>query len=117
LKVGTQTGDSPTAEVTLWIDGEEKTAFSEGGGVVDATFKAIEKLVNSGASLELYSVSNVTNGTDSLGETTVRMEKAGRIVNGQGADTDIVTASAKAYINALNKLQDAASKAHPQADV
>ncbi|MGC9385986.1 MAG: 2-isopropylmalate synthase [Hydrogenovibrio sp.] len=117
LKVSTQTGDSPTAELTLWIDGVEKTAFSEGGGVVDATFKAIEKLVHSGASLELYSVSNVTNGTDSLGETTVRMEKAGRIVNGQGADTDIVTASAKAYINALNKLQDVVNKPHPQADL
>lgn len=117
LKVGTQTGDAPTATITLWVDGEEKTASSEGGGVVDATFKAIEKLVNSGATLELYSVSNVTNGTDSLGETTVRMEKAGRIVNGQGADTDIVTASAKAYINALNKLLDTGSKEHPQAHV
>ena len=117
LNVSTQTGDAPTAEVTLWIDGEEETAQAQGGGVVDATFKAIEKMVTSGATLELYSVSNVTNGTDSLGETTVRMEKAGRIVNGQGADTDIVTASAKAYINALNKLLGDANKAHPQAPV
>lgn len=117
LKAGTQTGDAPTAEITLWIQGEEKSASATGGGVVDATFKAIEQLVHSGASLELYSVSNVTNGTDSLGETTVRMEKAGRIVHGQGADTDIVTASAKAYINALNKLLDVDYKAHPQAAV
>jgi len=115
LKANTEMGDAPSAEVTMWILGEEKTASASGGGVVDATFKAIEQLVNSGATLELYSVSNVTNGTDSLGETTVRMEKAGRIVNGQGADTDIVTASAKAYINALNKLLDPGRKAHPQA--
>lgn len=117
LNAGTTTGDAPHAEVTLWIDGVEKTAQASGGGVVDATFKAIEKMVDSGASLELYSVSNVTNGTDSLGETTVRMEKAGRIVNGQGSDTDIVTASAKAYINALNKLESNLQKSHPQASL
>lgn len=114
LKVSTETGEQPSAEVTLWIEGTECQASAQGGGVVDATFKAIESLVKSGASLELYSVSNVTNGTDSLGETTVRMEKAGRIVNGQGSDTDIVTASAKAYINALNKLKTDNQKAHPQ---
>lgn len=117
LKVATETGEMPHAEVTLWMNGEEKTAVADGGGVVDATFKAIENLVHSGATLELYSVSNVTNGTDSMGETAVRLELAGRIVNGQGADTDIVTASAKAYINGLNKLLGAASKAHPQAPV
>ncbi len=115
LEVGTGTGERPHAKVTLWVNGEEQTAESEGGGVVDATFKAIEKIVDSGASLELYSVSNVTNGTDSIGETSVRMEKGGRIVNGQGSDTDIVLASAKAYVNALNKLVDADEKAHPQA--
>jgi len=71
---------------------------------VDASLKAIEKLVNSQATLELYSVNNITNGTDAQGEVTVRLEKAGRIVNGLGADTDIVIASAKAYINAVNKL-------------
>ncbi|WP_127470276.1 2-isopropylmalate synthase [Thiomicrorhabdus aquaedulcis] len=115
LKASTETGESPRAEVTLWIKGNEASALSFGGGLVDATFKAIESLVNSGATLELYSVSNVTNGTDSLGETSVRLEKGGRIVNGQGADTDIVMASAKAYINALNKLLGISAKAHPQA--
>ncbi len=114
LKVSTETGEQPQAHVTLWVEGKEIQATAQGGGVVDATFKAIESMVDSGASLELYSVSNVTNGTDSLGETTVRMEKAGRIVNGQGSDTDIVTASAKAYINALNKLKADPQKAHPQ---
>ncbi|KUJ71429.1 2-isopropylmalate synthase [Thiomicrospira sp. WB1] len=117
LKVQTETGEAPTAQITLWVNGEEKHASAEGGGAVDATFKAIERIVDSGASLELYSVNNVTNGTDSLGETSVRMEKGGRIANGQGADTDIVTASAKAYINALNKLMDEGLKAHPQAPV
>lgn len=117
LKVSTETGESPQAEVTMWLNGDEASALATGSGVVDATFKAIESMVGSGAALQLYSVSNVTDGTDSLGETSVRLEKGGRIVNGQGSDTDIVTASAKAYINALNKLLDDTSKAHPQAHV
>ena len=71
-------------------------------------------MVNSGANLSLYAVSNVTNGTDSQGETAVRLEKGGRIVNGQGTDTDIMTSSAKAYINALNKLAVRAKRSHPQ---
>ena len=64
--------------------------------------------------LQLYSVSNVTHGTDALGEVNVRLESDGRIVNGQGADTDIIIASAKAYINGLNKILVATDKAHPQ---
>ena len=117
LKVSTETGESPQAEVTLWMNGDEASALATGGGVVDATFKAIESLVNSGSALQLYSVSNVTGGTDSLGDTSVRLEKGGRIVNGQGSDTDIVTSSAKAYINALNKLMSASDKEHPQSPV
>ena len=66
----------------------------------------------------LYSVNNITSGTDSQGEVTVRLEKGGRIVNGQGSDTDIVIASAKAYINAINRMASADQRAHPQnADV
>lgn len=117
LKAATETGELCQAEVNLWIEGKEVQATATGGGVVDATFKAIESVVQSGASLELYSVSNVTNGTDSLGETSVRLEKGGRIVNGQGSDTDIVLASAKAYVNALNKIAESNAKAHPQAPV
>ena len=90
------------------------TGKSAGGGVVDATFKAIESVIQSNATLELYSVNNVTTGTDSQGEVTVRLEKGGRIVNGLGADTDIVTASAKAYINALNRLLTPDQRRHPQ---
>ncbi len=114
MKVNSETGEIPISRVTLSIDGEEKQASSEGGGPVDATFKAIEVIVNSGCKLELYSVSNITTGTDSQGEVTVRVDKDGRIINGQGADTDIVIASAKAYINALNKAQEKTERAHPQ---
>ena len=81
---------------------------------MDAAFKAIEKIVNSGAELLLYSVNNITSGTDAQGEVTVRLAKGGRIVNGQGADTDIVIASAKAYLNALNKIHAKSERAHPQ---
>ena len=113
MKVCCETGETPDAMVTLSVDGEELQANSPGGGPVDATFKAIESIVNSGADLQLYSVNNITTGTDSQGEVTVRIDKGGRIVNGQGADTDIVIASAKAYINALNKILET-EKANPQ---
>jgi 2-isopropylmalate synthase len=114
LKAAIETGETPKAEITLSINGEEQQANAEGGGPVDATFKAIESMVNSGCGLQLYSVNNITNGTDSQGEVTVRLDKDGRIVNGLGADTDIVVASAKAYISALNKVFGTVEKAHPQ---
>ena len=114
LKVGTETGIKPKARVTLSIDGEQKHADAEGGGPVDATYKAIESMVGSGCNLQLYSVNNITDGTDSQGEVTVRIDKGGRIVNGLGSDTDIVIASAKAYINALNKVLGHNERAHPQ---
>ena len=113
MKVCCETGETPNAMVTLSVDGEERKSNSPGGGPVDATFKAIESIVHSGSDLQLYSVNNITTGTDSQGEVTVRIDKGGRIVNGQGADTDIVIASAKAYINALNKIMEPAAK-HPQ---
>lgn len=114
LKASVETGETPVAEITLSIDGNEQHARAEGGGPVDATFKAIESMVNSGCNLQLYSVNNITTGTDSQGEVTVRIDKSGRIVNGLGADTDIVMASAKAYINALNKVMATSERAHPQ---
>jgi 2-isopropylmalate synthase len=115
LRVCSETGTKPYATLSLSIDGELQAAGAEGGGPVDASFKAIEAIVNSQAQLLLYSVNNITSGTDSQGEVTVRLEKAGRIVNGNGADTDIVIASAKAYLNALNKLIVPVARAHPQA--
>jgi 2-isopropylmalate synthase len=81
---------------------------------VDATFKAIELVARSDAELVLYSVNAVTQGTESQGEVTVRLSSAGRIVNGVGADTDIIVASAKAYIAALNKLQSKIERINPQ---
>lgn len=115
MKVNSETGEMPAAEIILSIDGEEKQSRSDGSGPVDAIFKAIESIVSSGCDLQLFSVNNITTGTDSQGEVTVRLDKAGRIVNGQGADTDIVAASAKAYINAVNKAMDAVERKHPQA--
>ena len=114
LKVCSETGETPSAALTLRVDDEELATVSEGGGPVDAAFRAIEKIVNSGSALQLYSVNNITSGTDAQGDVTVRLEKGGRIVNGQGADTDIVIASVKAYLNALNKLIQPNERAHPQ---
>ncbi|MFA5531559.1 MAG: 2-isopropylmalate synthase, partial [Thiohalomonadaceae bacterium] len=113
LKVCSETGTTPEASVTLNVDGVERTGNAPGGGPVDAALKAIDAIVHSESELVLYSVNNITSGTDSQGEVTVRLEKGGRMVNGQGADTDIVIASAKAYVNALNKLL-APARAHPQ---
>jgi 2-isopropylmalate synthase len=100
--------------MTISENGKETKATADGGGPVDATFKAIESVVKSDAELQLYSVNNITSGTDAQGEVTVRLAKGGRIVNGQGADTDIVIASAKAYLNALNKLHAKSQKLNPQ---
>ena len=114
MRAHSETGALPTARVVMSIDGAEHQADAQGGGPVDATFKAIEQVVKSGAELQLFSVNNITSGTDAQGEVTVRLSKGGRIVNGQGADTDIVVASAKAYLNALNKLHNKLERAHPQ---
>jgi 2-isopropylmalate synthase len=115
LKVCSETGEVPNSAITLSIDGEEFHSSANGGGPVDASYKAIEEIAKSHTELQLYSVNNITSGTDSQGEVTVRLEKAGRIVNGQGSDTDIVVASVKAYINALNKIEQSPSREHPQA--
>jgi 2-isopropylmalate synthase len=107
-------GEQPRSTVVLAEGGAERKADSQGDGPVDATFKAIESIVKSGAELLLYSVNAVTQGTESQGEVTVRLAKGGRIVNGVGADTDIVVASAKAYVNALNKLRSSVERVNPQ---
>lgn len=116
LDVTSRTGDVPLAKVIVEIDGVAHEATASGSGPVDAAFKALETIVASGATLQLYSVNAITEGTDSQGEVTVRLERSGRIVNGNGADTDIVIASAKAYINALNLMASGAARAHPQVE-
>ena len=114
LETKSATGKTPTAKVVVEVDGEEVSARGQGNGTVDATFSAIESIVQSGSLLQLYSVNNITSGTDAQGEVGVRLEREGRIVNGHGADLDIVIASGKAYINALNKLYDTEVRVHPQ---
>ncbi len=114
LRVCSETGEIPHAELVVSVHGEERSASATGSGPVDATFRAIEVLVASQAELQLYSVNSITTGTDAQGEVTVRLAKSGRIVNGQGADTDIVVASAEAYLDALNGLYNKLERAHPQ---
>ncbi|QEY12111.1 2-isopropylmalate synthase [Cellvibrio sp. KY-YJ-3] len=114
LEIHCKTGQNPKASLQLKVSGESLSVASTGSGPVDAAFKAIETLANSGAVLQLYSVNAITQGTDSQGEVTVRLEHRGQIVNGVGADTDIVAASVKAYVHALNLLVSRGAKAHPQ---
>jgi 2-isopropylmalate synthase len=105
LSQRSETGERPHAAVVFASGAQEFAAQSDGNGPVDASLKAIESKVQSGAELLLYSVNAITSGsTESQGEVTVRLQLGGRVVNGVGADPDIVVASAKAYLSALNKL-------------
>lgn len=116
MEVNCKTGQKPRAELTFTRLGQSVTTSSEGSGPVDAVFKAIEKEVNSQSALELYSVNAITAGTEAQGDVTVRLARNGEIVNGVGADTDVVAASAKAYLHALNLLESE-GRAHPQRGV
>ena len=105
LKQHSEMGERPQATVAFSAGAVEHHAQSDGNGPVDASLKAIESKLQSGAELLLYSVNAITSGsTESQGEVTVRLQLGGRVVNGVGADPDIVVASAKAYLSALNKL-------------
>jgi len=109
------TGERPQASVAFAAGAVEHHADSDGNGPVDASLKAIESKVQSGAEMLLYSVNAITSGsTESQGEVTVRLQRGGRVVNGVGADPDIVVASAKAYLAALNKLQSTTEKVAAQ---
>ncbi|HDR8931625.1 TPA: 2-isopropylmalate synthase [Burkholderia vietnamiensis] len=114
LSQHSETGEQPQAKVVFAVEGSEVTGEARGNGPVDATFNAIEGEVGSGSELLLYSVNAITTGTQAQGEVTVRLSKNGRIVNGVGTDPDIVAASAKAYIAALNKLHSKDDKLNPQ---
>ncbi|MDP4607773.1 MAG: 2-isopropylmalate synthase [Burkholderiaceae bacterium] len=115
LSQSSETGEKPQATVVFNARGVETMGTSSGNGPVDASLKAIEGHVNSGAELVLYSVNAITSGsTESQGEVTVRLQHSGRVVNGVGADPDIVVASAKAYLSALNKLHSTAERVAAQ---
>jgi 2-isopropylmalate synthase len=114
LSQRSQTGERPHARIVFRMGSEQVEAESGGSGPVDASLKAIESRVESGSELVLYSVNAITTGTEAQGEVTVRLARGGRIVNGTGSDPDIVAASAKAYINALNKLYTTAERLNPQ---
>ena len=114
LSQHSETGERPHANVVITVDGKEIRGESDGNGPVDASLKAIEAHVKSGAEMVLYSVNAISGSTESQGEVTVRLQNSGRIVNGVGADPDIVVASAKAYLSALNKLHSKADRVAAQ---
>jgi 2-isopropylmalate synthase len=114
LSQKSETGEQSQAKVVFRIDGKEASSEGRGNGPVDATLAAIESVTQSGAEFVLFSINAITPGTQSQGEVTIRLSKAGRIVNGVGSDPDIVVASAKAYISALNKLHSKIEKVNPQ---
>jgi 2-isopropylmalate synthase len=110
-----ETGERPHARVVFAAGAQEHQAESSGNGPVDATLRAIESVVSSKAEMLLYSVNAITSGsTESQGEVTVRLQSGGRVVNGVGADPDVVIASAKAYLSALNKLRSRAERVPAQ---
>ncbi len=115
LRVICGTEAPQSADLTLTIEGKDHQVTAQGDGPVDATFNAVKALFPHEASLQLYQVHAVTEGTDAQATVSVRMEEAGRIVTGQSSDTDTVVASAKAYVNALNKLLVRRTKSAPNA--
>jgi len=114
LSQHSETGERPQASIVFTVDGAEVRGAAEGNGPVDASLKAIESHVKSGAEMVLYSVNAISGSTESQGEVTVRLQNSGRVVNGVGADPDIVVASAKAYLSALNKLHSKADRVAAQ---
>ena len=106
--------EGQSAELTLEVDGVEKKAEASGDGPVDAVFNAIHEIVPHQAALRLFQVHAVTEGTDAQAQVSVRLEEDGRIATGAAADTDTLTASAKAYVNALNNLFSRKEKSRPE---
>ena len=115
LSQHSEMGERPHATVAFAAGEVEHHGESDGNGPVDASLKAIESRLQSGAEMLLYSDNAITSGsTESQGEVTVRLQHGGRVVNGVGADPDIVVASAKAYLAALNKLQSKSERVAAQ---
>ena len=109
-----RTGARPLAVIVFADPNGEHTAEAEGDGQVDAAFRAIESIAKSGASVSLYSVRNITAGSDSQGDVSIRLTRDDISASGHGTDTDIVVASVKAYLNALGRLESNAKRTHPQ---
>ena len=99
------TGITPTATVEMEANGNTVKQTGTGDGPVDAVYRTIAAITGTQSKLDAYLVKGITGGTDALGEVTVKVEEQGKKVAGHGADTDIILASAKAYVNALNKLE------------
>lgn len=114
LRVVCGTEGPQTAELVLSVEGTDKRVEATGDGPVDATFRAIKAIFPTSARLQLYQVHAVTEGTDAQATVSVRLEEDGKIVTGQSSDTDTVVASAKAYVNALNKLILRRQKTRPE---
>jgi 2-isopropylmalate synthase len=115
LRVETGTNLLPGCELTLTVDGEERRIKTTGDGPVDAIFKAIHEIFPHAATLQLFQISAVTEGTDAQATVNVRLEENGRTVTGKGSDTDTLVAAAYAYVNALNKLLVKREKQAPEA--
>ena len=103
------------AALTLDIDGETRSAEANGQGPVDAAFNAVRAIFPHDASLQLYSVGAVTEGSDAQARTTVRLEEGGKLVDGQGADSDTLVSAVRAYVHALNKLLVKRARTEPEA--
>jgi len=110
LHVASGTGTLPTASVKMKIKDEVKQAAACGDGPVDAAYEAIREATGLSPKLENYSIRAVTGGKEALGEATVRITEDGRIFTGRGISTDIIEASAKAYVDAINRMVAAKSK-------
>jgi 2-isopropylmalate synthase len=105
LQVSCGTNLRATATVRMMLsDGVSHEAVSTGDGPVDATYRAIDMLVQVKAELEEFAIQAITEGMDAVGEVTVRLRQDGALSAGHGADTDILVAAAKAYVHALNRL-------------
>jgi len=104
------TDQVPTATVELEVDGKAISQTGIGDGPVDAVYRTIAAITQTKSKLLMYVVKAITGGTDAQGEVSVRVQEDGRTVSGHGADTDIITASARAYLSALNKLAYLAAK-------
>lgn len=115
MTVATGMGMKPTATLVLDVDGEARTGVATGDGAVDATFNALRQAYPHDVALKLYAVQSVTGGTDAQARVTVRFEENGKLVDGQGADTCTIVASARAYVHALNKLLVKRERTAPEA--